>query len=75
MVQFTGNRRVTLAFFCNENTFINDVSLAVPDDGLIVYTYRPSGDGCSTYRMQVSDRLVLNSAQTFACPCGRYRQI
>ncbi|KAA0185292.1 hypothetical protein FBUS_04152, partial [Fasciolopsis buskii] len=67
MVQFTGNRRVTLAFFCNENTFINDVSLAVPDDGLIVYTYRPSGDGCSTYRMQAyyldETNRVLSSAE------------
>ncbi|VDP80332.1 unnamed protein product [Echinostoma caproni] len=67
MVRFTGNRRVTLSFFCNENTYTNEVSLMVPDDGVISYTYRPSGDNCLVYRLQAyyldeTDR-VLSSAE------------
>ncbi|TPP55342.1 hypothetical protein FGIG_12080 [Fasciola gigantica] len=67
MVRFTGNRRVSLSFYCNENTFINDVSLVVPDDGLIVYTYRPSGENCIIYRLQAhyldETSRVLSSAE------------
>ncbi|KAF5402207.1 hypothetical protein PHET_04001 [Paragonimus heterotremus] len=69
MVKYTGNRRVRLQFFCNENTLSSPaVNLAVPDSGLITYTYRPSGDGCVTYRLQAdymdeTDRILSTTNQ------------
>lgn len=52
-VNFIGNRKAVLSFYCNENEFENQITLVVPDDGVIIYTYRPSGQGCITYRLEV----------------------
>lgn len=54
MVKYSGNRKVTLSFYCLDNTFEKQITLPISDDGVIRYTYRPTGDGCITYRLEVS---------------------
>ncbi|KER25677.1 hypothetical protein T265_06913 [Opisthorchis viverrini] len=69
MVQYFGSRRIRLQFFCNENTPSTPaVNLVVPDNGLVTYTYRPSGEGCVTYRLQAdymdeTDRILATRNQ------------
>ncbi|CAH8639361.1 unnamed protein product [Heterobilharzia americana] len=68
MVKYKGNRKVTLSFYCLDNTFENQITLPVSDDGVIRYTYRPSGEGCITYRLEAryideTDRILSSDQQ------------
>ncbi|CAI2733480.1 unnamed protein product [Schistosoma spindalis] len=68
MVKYSGNRKVTLSFYCLDNTFEKQITLPISDDGVIRYTYRPSGEGCITYRLEAryideTDRILSNDQQ------------
>uniref|UniRef100_A0A095AXW1 CD109 antigen n=1 Tax=Schistosoma haematobium TaxID=6185 RepID=A0A095AXW1_SCHHA len=68
MVKYSGNRKVTLSFYCLDNTFEKQITLPISDDGVIRYTYRPTGDGCITYRLEAryideTDRILSNDQQ------------
>ncbi|VEL23354.1 unnamed protein product [Protopolystoma xenopodis] len=56
-IKFTGNRRVDLYFYCNDNDFINKVSMVVPSDSVITYPFQPDGDKCPLYKLQVMHQL------------------